>query len=1178
MIKQDEIKYHIPLKGFLSSLIIVSLLFGCGEKEVDVEIENNSESLFKLIRSEITGIDFINHIPENDTLSQFTYHYLFNGNGVGIGDINNDGLNDIYISGNSTSSKLYLNQGDFKFQDITDEAGVVTNQWMTGVSMIDVNNDGWLDIYVGSSGPSKKPSQKRNKLFINNKDNTFTESANMWGVDDAGNTSTAAFFDFDNDGDLDMYLGNHALEYYSDINVPYRRTMKMNETSAQRFYENKGDRFIEITKKVGMEAMGYCLSATPGDYNNDGLIDLYVCNDYHIPDFLYINKGNGTFKDECYSRVKHSSINSMGSDIADVNNDGILDFITLDMLPENPDRLGRLLGPQDYDYIRVSNKNGYGQQYMKNNLQMGIGNGLFSEQGYLYNVARTDWSWSPLFCDFDSDGKQDLFVSNGYYRDVTDLDFIMYQNRKEQVDKQSINLEDVLKMLPFEKIKNYLYIQGKEGFVNKADNEGLSQATLSTGAAIGDLDGDGKVDLIVCNQGSPTLVYKNQQEGNNYINIKLKYKSHKTTEGYKIWVDNKEGGYRLFQSFSNRGYLSSSEPIVHIGLQEETATPKVFIQDNRGAFYETDELKLNTTNVIYIDGLKRVKTENHPKTSNQNLYFSQDNNVINIRHREQETPDFKREPLLPHRFTMLGPGMSTGDVNQDGIEDVFLGMGASSGGAELLFGSTDGRFRKSNSQPWKSMKADITGSCLFDADGDGDLDLYIALGGAEFSWPNDKYKHRFYLNNGTGIFTESSSNIPNIITSSSSVSSADYDGDGDLDLFISGRVFPGSYPTIQIRSYLLKNNGGIFVDATSEDAPDLTMPGMICEGIFTDYNNDGNPDLMLVGEFTPIIFMKNVDGKFIFSSRETQTFGISGWFNSICPLDIDNDGDMDYVVSNKGYNSFMKATQTKPIKVFWSDFDNNGRQDFVLSYTQNGRDYPVNSLEEMAMVMPSYLSKKYKNYSSFSGQTVQDIFGDKLKDNQMFANEFGHVLLINQGGMFSIQTLPRESQISPITGMKALDVNQDGYLDIVGQGNNRYTRVQHGPDDAHNGFVLLNKNGAGFQYINGNSSGLYVPGDGRSMVCVTSAKGTPQILSSQNNDKLLAFRLKNTSRSLNIPKNAKYATATLKNGQQRNVMQYLGGGYMSSSTPKVWYDKNVQKITFWGNDRQKPLKEVKIDF
>ncbi len=1131
------------------------LFYSCG----DENNTNPTSKLFEKISGEQSGITFVNVVPENDTLNQFTYHYLFNGNGVGIGDINNDGLNDVFVSSNFGTSKLYLNKGNFKFEDITQKAGVQTNSWMTGVELADVNNDGWLDIYVVSSGPSKDPNKKKNLLFINQKNSTFKEEAEKWGLDNSGNTSCASFFDFDNDGDLDVYVGNHGIKYFSDINIPFHKGLHMDETSKQAFYENKGDHFEEITTQAGMLAMGYCLSAIAGDFNNDGWQDIYICNDYHVPDYCYINQGNGTFKDECFERFKHFSNNSMGSDIADVNGDGKLDLITLDMLPESPERFMRLLGPRGYDYVNVSNKNGYGPQYMKNTLQINSGDGYFSDLSYLYGVARTDWSWSPLFCDFDADGRQDLFVTNGYYRDVTDLDFVMFQNRKEQTTgTNKISHKEVLDRLPFEPLQNYLLMQGNEGMINKAASLGLSDKTLSTGSAYGDLNGDGRPDLIVCNQGDTIGVYKNKGNDNHFINIKLVSNSNKPCEGSKVIFDKK-----LFIYQRNRGYLSSSDPTIHIGLGKTTSNIPSFTVttvNGKSKTYKVNSIdKTITVNIDEITGNKIDLKSEEP-------LFSSNSSLISFKHHEQETPDFKRDPLLPHRYTMLGPGSTTGDVNGDGLVDVFVGNGASSNGAELFLQNAQGNLISARGiQPWKNLDVDITGCLLFDADNDGDLDLYVGTGGAEFAWPNARYTDHLYLNRGNGTFTDATTSLPNVSTSTASVCAGDYDNDGDLDLFVTGRILPGYYPFLNIRSYLLKNENGKFIDATSKDAPLLQEPGMMCEAIFCDYNNDNWLDLVMVGEYTPVVFLKNNQGKFDDQTKEMGTSEVSGWYNSICAVDIDNDNDLDFVVGNKGYNSFICARSNEPVDVFWSDLDNNGRHDFFMSYTKNGNQYPMFSMDEMVISFPSFLSKKFTTYSAFSGKTMVEIFGQEhLKRGRLKANEFGHLLLINNGSSMTIKHLPFESQISPINGMIVMDINEDGFDDIIGVGNNQYTRVTHGPDDAHNGFVLINKNGK-LQYSDGRQNGFYVPGDGKSIAVIPKKKDL-SILAFQNNEKAIAFNPSNKLSWQKAPKGAVKAEILLKNGTKRARYIGLGGGYWSANAPGVIKDKNIKQIIFFNKD------------
>lgn len=1151
-------------RNFLWLLLLGSLFNGCSDSDSD----SNEETVFESIPSDESGITFVNNVPENDSLNQFTYHYLFNGAGVGMGDINNDGLNDLYFASNSGSSVLYLNKGDFKFEDITKSAGVSTNQWMTGVYMVDVNNDGWLDIYVCSSGPSSSPEKKKNKLFINQKNLTFKEEAEKWNLANSGNTSCAAFFDFDADGDLDVYIGNHAEKYWSDINVPFHKTLKMDESSKQQFLRNDGGKFTDITESAGMTAMGYCLSATPADYNGDGLVDLYVCNDYHIPDYFYINQGDGTFADQCNSSFKHISNNSMGSDVSDVNNDGRIDLLTLDMLPESPKRFMTLLGPRDYDFVTVSKKNNYGKQYMKNVLQINMGDGKFSDQSYLYGIARTDWSWSPLFCDFNNDGFQDLFVTNGYYRDVTNLDFVLYQNRKEQTKGGKVTHKEVLEKLPFEKLVNYLYINNQgQGFSNKALELGTSEPTLSTGSAYGDLNNDGQMDLVVCNQGDVPLIYKNKLSNDHFYNLKITSKSNKSTEGTKVFVKDKKQ-IRLFEKSPIKGYLSSSDQLIHIGFDSEN--PIEFVElvllNGKVKKFNVSELKKGDVTLIDVDQFQNGNSEILKLSQSKNILFNELNeNTLPFKHEDQETPDFKREPLLPHRFTMLGPGLTTGDVNNDGLLDAFIGNASGGSGSKLFIQQKDGSFKLNNSQPWKDIPADVTGSLLFDMDNDNDLDLYVAAGGSEFSWPSPKYTHRLYENKGQGNFVDKTTSLPKVVASSSSVTAGDYDGDGDLDLFVAGRLLPNFYPFVEIRSYLLRNDNGKFTDVTESVVPDLVMPGMISEAIFTDYNNDHKLDLMLVGEYTPIVFMKNVGGKFINATEEAGTLKYSGWFNSIAPIDVDNDGDLDYVVGNKGTNSFICARQSEPVTIYWADVDKNGRHDFFLSYLKNGQEYPMYQMDEMVVAFPSFLNKKFTNYTAFGGQTMLDIFGEEnLNQSKMFANEFQHLLLLNNGGAFTVSPLPFESQMGPINGMQVCDINQDGYDDILCIGNNSYTRVTHGPDDAMNGGVLLNNKGT-FSWKNGSDVGFYVPGDGRALGWVNQPNNDIRFIATQNNAKAKVFKPAKSFKYVKTPTRAIAAVCEMADGGKKKVYLGYGNGYLTSSFPGVLSNSSIKQIVFYDN-------------
>lgn len=1150
-------------KLFLILGTIQLALSSCGDKT------NEENTLFEKIDKESSGITFVNTVPENDSLNQFTYHYLYNGTGVAVGDINNDGLPDMYFSGNEKSSCLYLNKGDFKFEDITKSSGTSTDRWVSGVTMADVNNDGYLDIYACVSGPRKANSKHNNLLFINQKNNTFKEMAKEWGVDDNGNATCATFFDMDNDGDLDMYLGNHSELFFNNISTKYSKELTLNANNQQHLFRNDGNRFSDISETSGIKAMGYCLSATAGDFNEDGLIDLYICNDYHVPDFYLINQGNGKFEDRFAEYFKHSSTNSMGADQGDINNDGFSDLITLDMLAENPRRYMQLMGPKDYDYTMMGIKNGYKNQYMKNALQINLGNGYFSDMSYLFGVAKSDWSWCPLLNDFNDDGFLDLFVSNGYYREVTDLDFMLYQLNKEQSKQTQFSHEELLKNIPSEKLQNFLFMnQGGNGFVNKAAELGLEDLSHSTGGAVADFNNDGRMDLVVCNQGEEPFLYKNKATNGNFLNIKAEGISNKFGIGCKVFVEDsiRENGkpnYRKFELQPSRGYQSSSQPMLHIGFGLKEKAKNLIVVWPGGKFQRLENIDLNKTLVV-----KESEASGKFQFDSQNQELFVENSVdigLNFLHQEQENPDFKREPLLPHRYTTLGPGMASADVNGDGLMDFFITNAREGSGCKLYLQNKNGKFNLSSSQPWTVMKyVDVVGCLFVDTDNDGDQDLYLAAGGSEYDWPSEKYQHELFINDGKGNFKMSSGLLPNVNTSGGAVCASDYDADGDMDLFVGGRVLPGNYPKLGIRSYLLQNNNGKFRDVTEALAPDLVNAGMITSAVFADFTGDHLPDLVLCGEWMPLIFMANQNGKLVNKTPEYGDVSMSGWMNSILPVDIDNDGDLDFVVGNKGNNSFIQAKPESPLKVYWADFDNNGRTDIAMSYSYNGVEYPVFTMDEMGRAYPVFIRKKFTRYKDIAGKSIVEIFGkETLEQNSLIATNFSSFLAVNNGGKFTFTSLPFLAQAGPLYGTSSLDVDADGYEDIVGFGNNYNTRVPHGRDDAMGGFVLANVSG-NLEYKFGSRLNLYNQLDAKSVLTIPVGNKAAVVVGNCNGP-AKSFQLKNDLIFVPAPKNSSYAMMKLKSGQSRIINLNPGKGYLSSDAPGVWKSKQTVSIEFFNS-------------
>ncbi|WP_299115419.1 VCBS repeat-containing protein [uncultured Winogradskyella sp.] len=1106
----------------LSITVFILLLFGCNDEEKKNAVETNTRteetkkssepSLFTYLEPSTTNINFKNEINETDRFNIITYEYLYNGGGVAVGDINNDGLEDLYFSGNTVGNKLYLNQGDFKFKDITVSAKVDGGQgFKTGVTMADVNNDGLLDIYVCKSA-STNDVLRKNVLYINNGDLTFAEKAEEYGLADMGYSVQAYFFDSDNDNDLDIYVLNHPSNLKEANAVRVERNEKGKIVPAipkdftnlsNRFYVNKGNKFSDQSKSAGVLNDAFSLSAVIGDFNNDFKPDIYVCNDYVKPDRLLINKGNNTFVDELDNYFRHTSFSSMGSDFADLNNNGNPDLITLDMAPNKNHRRKMMMMMQNYDKFEKMVDYEYGTQYATNILNVNNGNGSFSDISLLNNVAQTEWSWSVLLADFDNDGLKDAHITNGYKRDVTNNDYARYKmdELQKKLNAKEITLKQWVEEIPSIPVPAFLFKnKGSNNFEDVSQQWNSGKPAFSNGAAYSDLDNDGFLDVVVNNINEVPFIMKNngkQQLENAFISLKFEYTKGKPLEGTIAKLTLSDGSVLTEQYNPTRGFLSSSQHRLHFGVKRGLSANKLEIIWPNQKMQTVENLNLNQ-----IISIQYNPTSTYGQTTESETYFEDQTDLLGkgFSHTENEFIDFKREALLHHKYSEEGPAVAIADVNGDGLEDVYLG-GAKDFTGKLFLQTQSGKFDYKYLVGFEIDKThEDTDAVFFDANGDDQLDLYVVSGGNENRANAQTYLDRLYFGDGKGNFNRARNVLPELFASGSVVKIHDIDGDGDQDVFIGSRVTPGRYPQTP-RSYILKNDNGIFKDVTLQWAKDIASIGMVTDAEFTDLDNDGTKELIVSGEWMPISVFKFENSTY---QNRTKEFGLDkkvGWWNSVTVADVNGDGFKDIVAGNLGLNSIFKASDSEPTELYFKDFDNNGSIDPVITTYIEGVSYPLHNRDRMLdhMVM---LKKRFTRYAPYANATITDIFTpQELQNvNVLKANHFQHTLFVNDNGKgFKTQNLPSEIQISVLNDAVIKDLNKDGNVDMITGGNFYGTDAEYGRYDASIGATLINKGNSNFEAISASESGLKISGNVQHIKEISIA-GQPHLLVIRNNE------------------------------------------------------------------------------
>lgn len=1168
--------------------------------------------MFEQVSSSHSGVTFNNLVAENDSINPLDKLNIYNGGGVGVGDFNGDGLQDIYFVGNAVSNRLYINKGDMKFEDVTKEAGVGgQGGWGRGVAVVDINNDGWPDIYVCNT-LLNNPAKRRNLLYINQGPDKngvphFKEMAKEYGLDINVHSTMASFFDYDNDGDLDMYLTVNEVGPKDNTSLFKPIIKDGSAPSTGRLYRNDWDPvlkhpvFHDVSKQAGITIEGYGHAASTVDINRDGWKDIYVTNDFLTNNILYINNHDGTFTDRSKEYFKHTSMSAMGQEVEDINNDGLADVVELDMNPGDNYRKKMFMGGDNYQSFQNIERYNYQYQYTRNTLQLNqgprlgqndsVGAPAFSEIAFMAGMSQTDWSWGPLVTDFDNDGFRDLIITNGYPRDVTDHDFMNFRAQSYFIASK----KQILDQIPIVKIPNFAFKNtGNLRFDDVTDSWGLGAPSFSNGAVYADLDNDGDMDVIINNIDDEAMIYRNTSRERNpnsshYLNIKF-CGGPNNRDGIGAWADiyYDHGKHQVYENTPFRGYLSTIQNIAHFGLGRITRLDSVVI---RWQNQKKQTLKnVKSDQVLQVD----IKNAINPYVFEQpeidkKAPFAEVTRMLGVNYKDQDEDfvDFNIQKLLPHKLSEYTPGLAVGDVDGNGFDDLIVG-GSSQHPAQVFLQQADGKFIQRPLLPAGSSNPNEyvqdEGLILFDANGDGKPDLYIASGGYRDAPNSPAYQDRLYINDGKGNFTEAKDALPQNFTSKLCVRAIDYNKDGKLDLFVSGRVDPWNYPK-PVSSFIFRNDskdGHVkFTDVTSTVAKDLDNIGLVCDAVFTDFDNDGWPDLVLAGEWMPVTFLKNDHGVFKNVTSGTGVADKLGWWNTIVAGDFEHNGRIDYIVGNTGLNTFFKASDEYPTYITAKDFDHNGSYDAVPSVFLKDKDgklkeFPVHTRDDIVKQMIG-MRIKYQNYKSFATATMDDILPADMRKGaiRLKANTLQSVYLRNEGnGQFKMIELPAQAQISELCGMAVDDFDGDGNLDVIMNGNDYGTETTTGRYDALNGLMMKGDGKGGFTPLSIFQSGIYIPANGKALVKIKGAKGDYLLAASQNRDAMKIFTLKRSVRLVKPGPMDMYATIKYKDGRTTKQEFYYGDSFLSQSGRYINIDSSVASVTItdiYGHTRNEPI-------